>query len=340
MAKRSFISLFLVLVASVLALTVVACSGEQGPAGAKGAQGERGPAGPQGAAGSQGAVGPAGAQGERGPAGPQGAAGPQGVAGSVGPQGPAGATGPAGAAPTEAQLKTLIQGVVSGPTPSAASLAKGGVLYDKWWTAAGVTAPSGNQPLWASQTTNTRTGTATWQCKECHGWDYKGIGGAYGSGSHKTGFVGVYRAATTMSTDQLVQVLKGSLNASHNFSPALNDQSLTDLANFLRAGIINDTLYIDYATKKPSVAVDATKGKQRYDANCAACHGADGKQLNFGTAEAPEYVGTLASGNPWEFLHKVRAGQPGTTMPSAIVSGWSIQDVLDTLAYSQTLPTK
>jgi len=51
-------------------------------------------------------------------------------------------------------------------------------------------------------------------------------------------------------------------------------------------------------------------------------------------------VGTLAADNPWEFLHKVRFGQPGTTMPSATELGWSLQDVADVLAHAQTLPTK
>jgi len=44
--------------------------------------------------------------------------------------------------------------------------------------------------------------------------------------------------------------------------------------------------YINYDTKKP-VSANATKGKELYDKTCAACHGADGKTLNFGTAEAP-----------------------------------------------------
>src|SRR3990172_11800171 len=66
-----------------------------------------------------------------------------------------------------------------------ANVAKGGQLYDKWWKAAGVAEPTGDHPLWATQTTNTRKGLDTWRCKECHGWDYKGKDGAYGSGSHK-----------------------------------------------------------------------------------------------------------------------------------------------------------
>jgi thiosulfate dehydrogenase len=225
-----------------------------------------------------------------------------------------------------------------GTKSSAEEIARGGRLYDKWWSEeSGAAQPTGNQDLWALQTTNKRTGADTYRCKECHGWDYKGKGGAYGKGSHLTGFVGVQGAG--MSKAQLVEVLKGSTDYRHDFSKVLSDKSLSDLAAFLSEGLLNETLYIDYATKKPIGAV-ATRGKTRYDAACASCHGADGKRLNFASATAPEYVGTIASDNPWEFTHKVRLGQPGKTMPSSIVDGWTTQDVMDVLAYAQTLPAK
>jgi thiosulfate dehydrogenase len=60
--------------------------------------------------------------------------------------------------------------------------------------------------------------------------------------------------------------------------------------------------------------------------------------LNFGSDDDPEYVGTIAVDNPWEFFHKVRVGQPGTSMPASLDSGWSQQDLLDLLAFAQSLP--
>jgi len=66
----------------------------------------------------------------------------------------------------------------------------GGLLYDQWWVVTGAEQPTEDHPLWASQSTNTRSGPDTWRCKECHGWDYQGADGAYGSGSHLTGFPG------------------------------------------------------------------------------------------------------------------------------------------------------
>ena len=58
--------------------------------------------------------------------------------------------------------------------------------------------------------------------------------------------------------------------------------------------------------------------------------------INFGDAQKPEFVGTVANKNPWEFIHKVRAGQPGTKMFSGIINNLSDKDLLDLLAYART----
>lgn len=227
------------------------------------------------------------------------------------------------------------------PTPpSPAAVALGGKLYDNWVKTAGVATPEGNSPLWATQTTNTRTGADTWRCKECHGWDYKGKDGAYGKGSHLTGFPGVYGAATSKTEADIVAILKGSVNPNHNFSTYLNNDQISALVAFIKTGAaLDESQYIDYTTKKPKSA-DVAKGKQLYDVSCAACHGADGKLLNFGSAEKPEYIGTLALDNPWELLHKIRFGQPGAAMPSGVEQQTAIQDMIDILAHAQTLPDK
>ena len=68
------------------------------------------------------------------------------------------------------------------------------------------------------------------------------------------------------------------------------------------------------------------------------CHGETGRAINFGSKNKPEFVGTVASGNPWEFIHKVRSGQPGTKMQSGIVMGWNDQQICDLLTYARTMP--
>jgi cytochrome c553/nitrate reductase cytochrome c-type subunit len=223
-----------------------------------------------------------------------------------------------------------------GEATSSRSASRGGRLYDHWLNEAGVEVPSSDQPLWASQTTNTRSGVDTWRCKECHGWDYLGADGAYGSGSHYTGFPGVY-GVQSKTFDEIVAILSGGTNANHDFS-AMGDDAISDLATFLRSGLVDFTPLIDAETKS-AVSGDTAHGQELF-APCAACHGEDGRQLNFGSDDEPEYVGTIALDNPWEFLHKVRAGQPGTAMPASIDGDWSIEDLLDVLAFSQTLPVE
>ena len=227
------------------------------------------------------------------------------------------------------------------PRVDLASVARGGLLYDKWWKEVeGASEPKGKHPLWASQSTNKSTGSATWRCKECHGWDYKGKDGAYGKGRRYTGFPGTWDVAQKKSVAELAAFLADSAKK-HNAFTAFKSAEITDLANFLKYGVVDMTKYVDYATKKPIGAV-AARGKSSYDKLCAGCHGADGKNLNFGDASKPEYVGTVAKDNPQEFLHKTWVGQPGSQppMPSALVSGWNIEQAVDVLAYAQTLPEK
>ncbi len=218
--------------------------------------------------------------------------------------------------------------------PPAGDAVQGGLLYDKWWKVVGLDEPSGDNPIWARQTTNERSGGDTWRCKECHGWDYQGADGAYGSGSHFTGFPGIL--GTSKSVVEVMDLLSGKVDPEHDFS-VMGDEALADLAVFVTEGLEDYGPLI--GDDKAIIGGDVSAGGTLYAQTCASCHGADGTQLNFGDDEEPEYVGTIALGNPWEFFHKVRFGQPGSEMPSAIVNGWSLQDVGDVIAFSQTLPT-
>jgi thiosulfate dehydrogenase len=223
-----------------------------------------------------------------------------------------------------------------GAGTASGSEAVGGRLYDKWWKEAGVDEPSSDQPLWATQSTNTRSGADTWRCKECHGWDYQGAAGAYGSGSHFTGFPGVFDIQSE-TFETIVSIIDGSANPDHDFS-AMGAEEIDNLATFLKSGLADYAPLIDSETKA-AVGGDTANGEALYAA-CSACHGEDGRTINFGDDDDPTYVSTVALDNPWEFLHKVRAGQPGTAMPASLDAGWSMDDLLDLLAFSQTLPTE
>ena len=222
---------------------------------------------------------------------------------------------------------------------TAADAVRGGSLYDKWWDVTGVTGtePTTDHGLWATRpdtASNTRTGADTWRCKECHGWDYRGVDGAYGSGSHKTGIAGIY--GTTKTAQEVFDLIK----TGHGYGAAgLADADIWDLAKFVKEGQIDTSTII---TDKV-FSGDATKGQTLYtdgiwsNAACSGCHGTDGLTA-VGHDHFEDFLGLVATDNPWEFAHKVRFGQPGTAMPASAANGGTTQNVADLGTYSQTLP--
>lgn len=215
---------------------------------------------------------------------------------------------------------------------------RGAILYDNWFAALGMDAPPGDMPIWARQSTNTRSGPDTWRCVECHGWDYRGALGAYGSGSHHTGFPDVMLLTQEMTEADIVAHLKGENDPAHDFSAYLDETSMRQLAAFLKNGLIDDSLYIDYVSLKV-IGGDVEHGQRLYESACASCHGEDGTKIVFRTEGVDEYLGTVAYRDPWRFLHRTRFGVAGTEMPVGAELGWQPSDGRDVLAYAQTLPT-
>jgi thiosulfate dehydrogenase len=211
------------------------------------------------------------------------------------------------------------------------AISRGGQLYDKWWEVIEGVAPKTTHPAYPK--TGKKKGAATWRCKECHGWDYKGVDGAYGKGSHRTGIKGV-RGVAGVDPGRIRQIIT---DKTHRYTEKMIPRSAMEkLALFLSFGQINMDRYIDRSTKK--AAGDIRRGAQFFQTICANCHGYDGRKINFKTEKKPEYVGTVARKNPWEALHKIRFGQPGVGMVS--LSVLDVQQQVDILAYCQTLPLK
>jgi thiosulfate dehydrogenase len=229
----------------------------------------------------------------------------------------------------------------TGPTaalPAGFALAdavRGGLLYDRWWTVNGALEPVGNHPIYPDA--GAQSGSVTFRCKECHGWDYKGRDGAYGSGSHFTGIRGVFGA--TLPPQQLFNLLKADpatvANGHSMDANSLSERDRWDVVKFTARSVVDTDVYI---TPGGAFIGDYFYGSYLYSTVCWSCHGEDGKFLNFGTAQTPSYVGTVAVRNPREFLHKVRFGHPGSSMPATDLLGWSAQDAADISVYSATLP--
>lgn len=231
-----------------------------------------------------------------------------------------------------------------------ANLLRGGRLYDKYWKVSGVLEK--HEPIYSHglyPAEGSQSGGTTWRCKECHGWDYKGKDGAYASDSHFTNIKGILNI--DKSDQEIFELLKNpkseAIPNGHGYQRVLADTDIWSLVLFTTWGIMPTDDYVD-ADKKAKSA-DVSLGMAKFEAICQKCHGADGKDLNFGSDAEPEYVGDLATDNPWEFMHKVRFGHPGSkgktlkdgkesdSMPDAGDNNFSFIDVVNILAYCQSL---
>ena len=159
----------------------------------------------------------------------------------------------------------LLVGVVTAAPlgQNGPSIPNGAQLYDNWMAATGQSAPAGDMPIWARQTTNTRSGPDTWRCVSCHGWDGMGKDGAYRSGANYTGFPNLYAASRSMSHEEIIAALKGGKDPDHNFSGVLDDALLADIAAFVSEGFVDDTEYINLTTLKV-IGGNASVGKDLF----------------------------------------------------------------------------
>lgn len=210
------------------------------------------------------------------------------------------------------------------------AIATGGRLYDKWWAALDKPEPKGKYPAYPAS--GKQAGSATFRCKECHGWDYRGKDGGYGSGSHFSGIGGIAGAAGK-DPAAIAKILRG---APHSYTPAMiDDRSLGYLGLFVSKGQHDTRKWIGKDGKSAGVAA---RGKAVFQTVCAACHGYDGRLLNWGSEKEPEYIGTAANKFPEEFFHKLRNGHPGSIMIN--LRTFPMQVSADVHAYSQSLPMK
>ncbi len=242
---------------------------------------------------------------------------------------------------------------IHGAAPAGPYPRRGGLLYDKWWKVNGAPEPTGDHPLYPPAAL--KSGSTTYRCKECHGWDYIGYLGRYESGSHYTGIIGVLDAATNMTELDIFDIIKnpngdgtgGTTVNGHDFGTiGLSDDDINDLVAFIKNGGVIDT--------GPHINTTGTPGSYTYSfngipgtgatlygggvnpaADCTICHGSDGTAIDFGGGA---FVGTLANDNPQETLHKIRLGHPGSSMTSYFDLGMTDAQGADVGAYCETLP--
>jgi cytochrome c553 len=180
-----------------------------------------------------------------------------------------------------------------------------------------------------------KSGSTTWRCKECHGWDYIGSEGRYSSGSHYTGIGGLLSSSLTK-----YQAFE-AIGSGHGYSDAgLADADIWDLVALYTDGMFDLTYILD---SDGEFGGNAASGQTLFETGigsqpfngCSVCHGTDG--LTVVAQDYDAFPGMLSNENPQEFQHKVWFGHPGSAMPGMYDSGASVWDVEDVSTYAQSL---
>lgn len=210
-------------------------------------------------------------------------------------------------------------------TSQITSVTRGGRLYGNWQRETGRPAPQGTHPAYpaGSAAADER---ATWNCRECHGWDYLGKDGAFAAGRHQTGIKGI-RGMTGTEPARIMAVLA---NKTHRYDGLLTSRDLSDLANFVAKGQVDMAKFID---KSGKIAGDANAFAGHFQTMCATCHGKDGKRVR-----TMPPLGRVVNEQPERALHSVLNGHPGEFMPP--LRAFPDPMIAGILAYTQGLPTK
>lgn len=223
----------------------------------------------------------------------------------------------------------------------SADASKGGILYDKFWaTEAGFNQSDAN-------ITTISAKSDFFRCKQCHAWDGLGNSGSYISRGPKTtrpniSGVNLYQLAQSKSFQELHEGMTKSAGrrpistdlstydpATNNtegdkmpdLSEILTEAQIWDLVKFMKEGMFDVSNLYDasytgtYPTGKATFTNVGKGGNEAagitfYSANCAACHGADGKTI----ALEGMSVGKFTRSKPNEVQHKVKYGQLGSIM--------------------------
>lgn len=214
-------------------------------------------------------------------------------------------------------LSTLafVQGLP--PRDPLYAVARGGKLYDDWAEEIDRKYPEDRHPAFPKDK-KVETGSSTWRCVECHGWDYKGAHGI--------------RGIRNMAGAHPNAIMKVLTDDTHDLDHKLHYSDLYDLAVFVSQGQVEMNEYIDARTKE--ARGNADNSTQYYLTLCATCHGDEGKAIR-----TMPPMGRVATERPWQALHKTLHGHPGDEMPAwqASMSPATIKDILAKL---QTLPKR
>jgi mono/diheme cytochrome c family protein len=245
---------------------------------------------------------------------------------------------------------TVDQGALDQQAYDAADRVNGGRLYDKFWAAeTDFESPSDAS---VSMTDITDFGDF-YRCKQCHAWDQKARFASYIDRGPSTTrpdvsaviLTGVKTDAIRTLFEEIKQTGGAAVdpirtadgtnpalggNDMPDYGKILTDDQIWDLVKFLREGAFDtDQLYDvnvtgTYPTGSRTFSNvgkdgDAAAGTIFYNANCATCHGTNGRDDGNGAiitinADIGRSMGEFAREKTYEMQHKSVYGNLGSSM--------------------------
>ncbi len=246
----------------------------------------------------------------------------------------------------------------------------GGILYDKFWAT-----EAKYDVTDTAKISHLNKYADFYRCKQCHAWDLMGNTGSYinrGPKTSRPNVDGSLIPSRSYSAQQLFDAIKtgtvtrrttsADLAAYNpttnktvgdqmpNYSTLLTNAQIWDIVKFLKEGAFDVTQLYDatytgaYPTgsaKYSNIGKDgiAASGKTFYTANCAVCHGPDGKLIPDLDHTPGLFLGKFVRTKPNEAQHKAKFGTLGTAMkaiPSITLT--NVKDLYKALADTVAFP--
>jgi hypothetical protein len=283
---------------------------------------------------------------------------------------PSSPTTPPPASPTSVQPSA----VEAAPVPPLAVApkppddARGGRLYDNWRAEKALSGsftpdsaktpevdgkggPNGNGTLNDGAGKPLANTGHDYRLKNLFGWDLRGAEGVYGPGYQKKSYVlNRNLLSDTRSPEEILRWLTHGDAETPAYGQVLDSRDLADLTAFVvktRDGALarpEQVYRLDSDAPKNYVLLagaDLARGRERFAATCAQCHGKDGRDLPI---DGSESVGAISRSSGYEIWFKIQNGHPASTMDRQVAeasgadNGRAVLDILAALCDRSAFP--
>jgi mono/diheme cytochrome c family protein len=243
----------------------------------------------------------------------------------------------------------------------------GGRMFDKFWVA--------DTTVGQAYTALFNQFADFFRCEQCHGYDLQGRAGGYANRAPaanrpNVADVNLFATASTGINSDIFRLIKtgadstkrraGTANLSSydpatnstigdqmpNYSAIFTDQKIWDMVKFFKYEILDVKQVYDCAVAGtyPAATIafsnlgkngSADTGNIYYTANCASCHGADGKLM---LVDSTFSVGSHVRAKPDVDVHKIKFGVVGKAMKNRSITIAQMKNLYKALADTTKFP--